>query len=161
MRERYLLRADRSGYAYREILELRPGVARLLVPSERSRRTTRFVSILAALAYIFLLGTPLGALIAGPLLFLGIPGLAAAAATIVAFFAGLFALEIWWDNRALLILAESPAQALPLAIEGIRSFGTFQEVRARAQEGEVLLTVHGRHEEVMEALRFAGLRPSA
>ena len=133
---------------------------RLLVPSERARRTTRIVSILAALAYIFLLGPLLGLLMV-PLLFLGVPGIVAAAAGFVAFFAGLFALEIWWDNHALLILAESPARVLPLAIEGIRSFGTFQEVRARAQEGEVLLTVQGRPEKVLEALRFAGLRASA
>src|SRR5438093_1385952 len=59
--ERLLFRAGRQGYAYPEILEVRRGSLRILVPSAESIRRVRITSTLVSLAYIFIGGSLLGA----------------------------------------------------------------------------------------------------
>jgi len=94
--ERYLLRADLQGYSYREILEVKQGAVRLLHPSERARRLSRWTSTLFALGYLFVLGSFMGAAgSAGGLLVSGVVGLVIAAGFIAFFFAGLVILLLW------------------------------------------------------------------
>jgi len=97
--ERYLFRADSEGYAYRQILEVRPGSVRLLHPSEKARRFTRWISTLFALGFVFVFG----AFVSQTALVLtlsGLSGLIIEAALIAFYFAGLIVLLLWWDDRA-------------------------------------------------------------
>ncbi len=162
--ERYLLRADLRGYSYREILEVRPGSLRLLHPSERARRLSRCTSTLFALGYLFVLGYFIGAVgsfigagNAGGSIVSGIVGLVIAAGLIAFFFAGLVLLLLWWDDRSLPILAENPDAARPVEALGVTSFGTFQEIRARADGQELRIAVHASKGRFAEVLRFAGI----
>src|SRR5436309_4829 len=59
--ERLLFRAGRQGYTYPEILEVRRGSLRILVPSAESIRRVRITSTLVSLAYIFIGGSLWGA----------------------------------------------------------------------------------------------------
>ncbi|HLQ42070.1 MAG TPA: hypothetical protein VK189_04365 [Thermoplasmata archaeon] len=157
--ERYLFRADSEGYAYRQILEVRPGSVRLLHPSEKARRFTRWISTLFALGFVFVFG----AFVSQTALVLtlsGLSGLIIEAALIAFYFAGLIVLLLWWDDRSLPLLAENPGASVGLDVVGVTSFGTFQELRARTSGQEVRIAVHGSKERVGEALRFAGLAMS-
>jgi len=157
--ERYLFRADSEGYAYRQILEVRPGSVRLLHPSEKARRFTRWISTLFALGFVFVFG----AFVSQTALVLtlsGLSGLIIEAALIAFYFAGLIVLLLWWDDRSLPLLAENPGASVGLDVVGVTSFGTFQELRARTSGREVRIAVHGSKERVGEALRLAGLAMS-
>ena len=157
--ERYLFRADSEGYAYRQILEVLPGSVRLLHPSEKARRFTRWISTLFALGFVFVFG----AFVSQTALVLtlsGLSGLIIEAALIAFYFAGLIVLLLWWDDRSLPLLAENPGASVGLDVVGVTSFGTFQELRARTSGQEVRIAVHGSKERVGEALRFAGLAMS-
>jgi len=156
--ERYLLRADLQGYSYREILEVKQGAVRLLHPSERARRLSRWTSTLFALGYLFVLGSFMGAAgSAGGLLVSGAVGLVIAAGFIAFFFAGLVVLLLWWDDRNLPILAENPDAVRPVEVLGVTSFGTFQELRARVDGQEYRIAVHASKGRFAEVLRFAGI----
>ena len=159
--ERYLFRADSEGYAYRQILEVRPASIRLLHPSEKARRFTRWISTLFALGFVFVFG----AFVSRTALVLtlsGLSGLVIEAALIAFYFAGLILLLLWWDDRSLPLLAENPGASVGLDVLGVTSFGTFQEIRARTSGREVRITVHGSKAKVGEALRFArfGMNPA-
>ncbi|TLZ84895.1 MAG: hypothetical protein E6K02_09765 [Methanobacteriota archaeon] len=157
--ERYLFRADSEGYAYRRILEVRPGSVRLLQPSENARRFTRWISTLFALGFVFVFGAFVSQT-AIVLTLSGLSGLVIEAALIAFYFAGLILLLLWWDDRSLPLLAENPGASMGLDVRGITSFGTFQEIRARTNGREVRIAVHGSKEKVGEALRFAGFAMS-
>ena len=85
--ERYLFRADSEGYAYRRILEVRPGSVRLLQPSENARRFTRWISTLFALGFVFVFGAFVSQT-AIVLTLSGLSGLVIEAALIAFYFAG-------------------------------------------------------------------------
>jgi hypothetical protein len=157
--ERYLFRADYEGYAYRRILEVRPGSVRLLQPSENARRFTRGISTLFALGFIFVFGAFVSQT-AVALSLSGLSGLIVEAGLIAFYFAGLFVLLLWWDDRSLPLLAENPGASMGVDVLGVTSFGTFQEVRARTSGREVRIAVHGSKAKVAEALRFAGFASS-
>jgi len=157
--ERYLFRADSEGYAYRRILEVRPGSVRLLHPSERARRFTRWISTLFALGFVFVFGAFVSQT-AVALTLSGLGGLVVEGALIAFYFAGLILLLLWWDERSLPLLAENPGASMGLDVLGVTSFGTFQEIRARVNGREVRVAVHGSRAKVGEALRFAGFAMS-
>src|SRR3989441_819370 len=58
--ERLLFRAGRQGYTYPEILEVRRGSLRILMPSPESKRRVRIISAFVSLAYVFIAGPLLG-----------------------------------------------------------------------------------------------------
>ena len=153
---RYLFRAGRKGYAYPEILEVSPGSVQILVPSETARRRTKTVSILVALAYVFLVG-PIVATLAS----LPVPGLWTAIIAGVSFFAGLIGILVWWDQLSLPLLAEAPTSVTGVELVGIQSFGTFQEFRARVPSGDIRIAVSGSRRRAEEAARMAGLSPAS
>jgi len=157
--ERYLFRADSEGYAYRRILEVRPGSVRLLQPSERARRFTRWISTLFALGFVFVFGAFVSQT-AVALTLSGLSGLVIEGALIAFYFAGLILLLLRWDERSLPLLAENPGASMGLDVLGVTSFGTFQEIRARVNGREVRVAVHGSRAKVGEALRFAGFAMS-
>lgn len=158
VRERFLFRAGRAGYTYPELLEMRLGSVRILIPSEEARRHQRAVSTLIALAYVFIAGTILGALAVAFLS--SLPAVALLAAVAV-YILGLIGVLVWWDRSSLPLLAEGPAAAIPLELVGIQSFGTFQELRARANSVEVRVAVPGPRKRVEEAVRFMGSAANA
>ena len=51
--DRYLFSADRKASEYRGVLEITPGRARLLTPSQSGRQVRWIVSIALALAYVY------------------------------------------------------------------------------------------------------------
>lgn len=130
---------------------------RLLHPSTRARTLSRWISTLFALAYLFVLGSFIAAGSAvGPLIG-GIVGWVTAAALVAFFITGLVLLLLWWDHRSLPILAENPDSATPVEVLGVTSFGTFQEIRARAHGRELRIAVCASEARFAEVLRFAGL----
>jgi len=148
---RFLFRAGRKGYTYPELLEIRPGAAQILVPSEQARRRARIVSTFIALAYVFIVGPLVGGLVA----FSGFP-IVAPVVAVIAFFIGFIGILVWWDHMSLPLLAEAPRSILDVELIGVRSFGTFQEIRARAQGEEVRIAVPGPRRRLEEATRKAG-----
>ncbi len=154
---RFLFRAGREGYAYPELLQLRSGAAQVLVPSEQARRRARIVSTFIALAYVFIVGPLVGRLAAlsGSLIL-------APVVAVTGFFVGLIGILVWWDRLSLPLLAENPRSILDVELIGLQSFGTFQEIRARAQGEELRIAVPGSRERLQEATRKAGfVLPSA
>jgi len=77
--------------------------------------------------------------------------------SIVLYLVGFFAILFWWDHRNLSTLANNPAYVLPLEILSIDSFGTFQEIRARADGPEVWVAVSGPLRRLEAALTLAGV----
>ncbi len=161
MRDRYLFFADRDTATYRDLLEIRPGQARLVTPSEAAR-SFRWVSSIA-----FFIGYTA---ILGPVCFLGIalgiglflPYWVGVVVAAVVWGLGLFFLYLWWDRRNLPFLAESPAGAVNLQLLGVRSFGTFQDVRARTPTGEEFhLVVDTRAERFWDAVQLLQGRTTA
>jgi len=153
--ERLLFRAGRQGYTYPEILEVRRGSLRILMPSPESKRRVRIISAFVSLAYVFIAGPLLGAVALGLMANLG--GVVAGAATAVVFFLGLFGVLVWWDRWSLPLLAEAPRRAVPLELIDTQSYGTFQEIRARAEGTEVRVAIPGSRSRLGEAMRFAGI----
>src|SRR2546426_7919309 len=91
--ERLLFRAGRQGYTYPEILEVRLGSLRILVPSDESIRRVRILSTVVALAYIFIAGHLLGAVALA--LMPNVGGVAVGVAAGVVFFLGPFEAPAW------------------------------------------------------------------
>src|SRR2546422_4244894 len=102
--ERLLFRAGRQGYTYPEILEVRRGSLRILVPSAESIRRVRITSTLVSLAYIFIGGSLLGAVALR--LMASVGGIAAGVAAVVGFFLGFFGVLVWWDRLNLPLPAD-------------------------------------------------------
>ncbi len=138
VRDRYLFTADRKSSEYRSLLEITPGRARLLTPSKSSRRDRWIISIVLAIGYIGVWGW----LFAPVLAVFPLIGANVLRAWVVlgAFTAlsivGAFLFFSWWDRHSLPMLADAPSQSLELVLLGARSFGTFQDVRARTPFGE-------------------------
>src|SRR5437867_13174813 len=110
--ERLLFRAGRQGYTYPEILEVRLGSLRILVPSAESIRRVHVLSTVVALAYIFIAGPLLGAVALA--LMPNVGGVAVGVAAGVVFFLGLFGVVVWWDRWSLPPLAEGPRCIVPV-----------------------------------------------
>ncbi len=153
MRDRFLFSADRTSSEYRGVLEITPGRARLLAPSESAHHVHRFVSIALSFAYV--------AVTSGTAWFL-IPGLPAPPAgwimlgiALLLWFAGYLGVLLWWDRKSLPILADGPSRCEDLVLLGAKSLGTFQEVRARNPEGkEIKLVVDTRATRFWDAVRL-------
>ena len=157
MRDRYLFPADRKSSEYRTLLEITSRRARLLTPSERARRVRWVVSIAFAIVYVglwvWLVGPSFATLSRAGL------GVVAAGLIFGAFsvlwFVGALLLFRWWDRESLPLLAEAPSQSLELVLFAARSFGTFQDVRARIPSGEEIhLVVDAREQPFWEAVRL-------
>lgn len=162
MRDRYLFSADRKASEYRGVLEITPGRARLLTPSQSGRQVRWIVSIALALAYVYVASSLIVPFtIAGSVI--PVIGWILLVAAMILWFAGLIAVFLWWDRKSLLFLAEGPVQAMDLILLGARSFGTFQDVRARTREGEEMqLVVDARAPRFWEAVRLLeGRGPAA
>ncbi len=163
MRDRYLFSADRKASEYRSLLEITPGHARLLTPPPSARRVRWLASIGLGVLYYFVAtwiwipaivvlsanGAPSWA---GPAVLVG---------AMVVWFVGLFLLFWWWDQRSLPLLLADGAPGIELTLLGVRSFGTFQDVRARTTVGEELhLVVDTRAPRFWEAVRLLGGNPA-
>ncbi len=153
--ERLLFRAGRQGYTYPEILEVRRGSLRILVPSAESIRRVRISSTLVSLAYIFIGGPLLGAV--ALTLMANVGGVAAGVAAVVVFFLGFFGVLVWWDRWSLPLLAEAPRRIVPLELIDTQSYRTFQEIRARAEGTEVRVAIPGSRSRLGEAMGFADI----
>src|SRR2546428_4195584 len=139
--ERLLFRAGRQGYTYPEILEVRRGSLRILMPSPESKRRVRIISAFVSLAYVFIAGPLLGAVALGLMANLG--GVVAGAAAAVVFFLGLFGGLVWWDRWSLPLPAEAPLRAVPLELIDTPFYRKFQEIRAGAEWTEVRVAISG------------------
>src|SRR2546428_5726432 len=118
--ERLLFRAGRQGYTYPEILEVRRGSLRILMPSPESKRRVRIISAFVSLAYVFIAGPLLGAVALGLMANLG--GVVAGAAAAVVFFLGLLGELLRRGRLRLPPLCEGPMLAGPLQINHTPSF---------------------------------------
>ncbi len=157
MRDRYLFSADRKSSEYRSLLEITPGRARLLTPSWTDRRARWVVSVALAVAYVALWSWMFGPTIGVLSLWGPAPVLAWALLIIYTTLWLVVALLffVWWDRRSLPILAEDPSNVVELVLLGARSFGTFQDVRARTPSGEEIhLVVDARAPRFWEAVRL-------
>lgn len=157
MRDRYLFSADRKSSEYRSVLEITRGRVRLLTPSRADRRARWVISVALAFGYVALWSWWFGPTIS--VLFLWGPGSLLAWALLIVYtalwLAAAVLLFLWWDRRSLPILAEDPSYALELILLGARSFGTFQDVRARTLFGEEIhLVVDARAPRFWEAVRL-------
>ena len=148
---RFLFRAGREGYTYPELLQIRSGAAQILMPSEQARRRTRIVSTFIALAYVFVVGPLIGGLAS----FSG-SSIVAPIVAVAGFFVGLIGILVWWDRMSLPLLAENPRSIRDIELIGVQWFGTFQEIRARAQGEELRIAVSGSRGRLEEATRKAG-----
>lgn len=153
MRDRYLFSADRTASQYKHLLEITRTRARLLTPSGRAYdwRWVGSFGILIAWGYLgwgFLQVMLLVWLSLTPLL-----GWILLAALALCWVVGLFELAGLWDRASLPLLADAPAHAQDLILLGARSFGTFQDVRARVPGGEEMhLVVDARAPRFWEAV---------
>ena len=161
MRDRYLFSADRKVSEYRSVLEITRGRARLLTPSSGARRVRWVVSAalgiaMYALLFVFVRTESFGGL-ADPVA----AGVLATVGTVL-FFVGLFVVFHWWDLQSLPLLGYGAAQSVDLVLLGARSFGTFQDVRARTPSGEEIhLIVDGRASQFWEAVQLLEGRAAA
>lgn len=159
-RDRSLLRADVEGYSYADILEVRPGRVRLLRPSAAARRTVRLTLLGVTLVWVFLIG---------PLLAVWLPWLltpwppSLVPGWLVYVFAGfswwvsLIATLVWWDDRLLTVLAKSTQDVTDVMVLEMTSYGTFQELRVSAPQGEMRITVRGTRRKVEGVMKAAGV----
>jgi len=160
VRDRYLFSADRTSSEYRTILEITAGHARLVTPSAAARMVRWVVSLFLYVAYTGLAGIFL--VFSLVLVTSWTPAWVATLLFAILWFGGFLALFFWWDRRSLPLLADTPAQAVELLLLGARSFGTFQEVRARTMRGEEMkLVVDVRAPRFWEAVKLLEGRPAA
>ncbi len=161
MRDRYLFSADRKVTEYRDVLEITPGHARLVTPTGVARGM-RWIGSIALFVFYFsyagiVLVFLLSALTAG--------WLAEWAVVVVVGAAWLLGFAItfrWWDRYTLPLLADSPLRAEELLLLGARSFGTYQDVRAKTLRGEEFhLVVDARTPRFWEAVRLLEGKPAA
>ena len=162
MRDRYLFSADPKATEYKQVLEITPGRARLLMPSEGARRWRWVASLGIFLAYLWITSP------VSTILFAVVPFLTSLAFWVVVgtvsagWFAGLFIVFYLWDRMSLLLLAGEWSRATDLVLLRARSFGTFQDVAARTREGqEMRLIVDARAPRFWEAVQLLEGRPSS
>jgi hypothetical protein len=162
VRDRYLFSADRQTSEYKHVLEITPRRARLLVPSGSAQQWRWLLSVGIFLGYLALTW-PASILIM--IAISQLPTLAAwlvVVSAIVLWFGVLFLVFHIWDRKSLLFLADEWTQATDVVLLGARSFGTFQEVRARTRMGdEFHLIVDARGPRFWEAVRLLERRPAA
>ncbi len=161
MRDRYLFSADRKVSEYRDVLEVTRGHARLITPSAAARTLRWILSVAYYVFYTVLVGLAVLATAIG----VGSGGtldLPLEIVLMVLWFAGLVAVGWAVDRRSLPLLAENAAQEAEIILEGARSFGTFQEVRARTMRGgEMKLIVDTRAPRFWEAMELLQGQPTA
>ena len=161
VRDRYLFSADRKVTEYRDVLEITPGHARLVTPTGTARALRWIGSLVVFVFYFAYAGIATISLMSpfSPAWLSGWPGLVL---TIVAWLAGFVLLFWWWDRRTLPLLADTPLRSEELILVGARSFGTYQDVRARTLRGEELhLVVDVRAPRFWEAVGLLERKPSA
>ncbi|HYM38846.1 MAG TPA: hypothetical protein VEY12_01700 [Thermoplasmata archaeon] len=134
MRDRYLFSADRKSSEYRTVLEITPGHARLITPSAAAHMLRWIQSIVYYVFYTAIAGV-VWVGFAVPLSGTWLGGWPLEAIWIAAWIVGLIVVSWVADRRTLPLLADSPAEKAEVILEGARSFGTFQEVRARTIRG--------------------------
>ncbi len=155
MRERYLLRADRSGYGYKEIVEFTPGAARLLIP-DGGRRTGWWLLLGSAIlveffgiAWVLGVYAPsvrdtfegvLGGMW-GSFLYFVLPWILPVVTVMLA------------DHYLPAYLARHPLSAIPFEVVSSESYGFFQEVHALSGGRPLRITVNGRRKGFERALR--------
>jgi hypothetical protein len=152
MRDRYLFSADRKTSEYRDVLEVTQGHALLITPSAASRMLRWILSIVYYVLYTGVVGA---AWIALALALQGtwFGGWPLEVVSIAGWFVGLIAVGWLADRRSLPLLADSPSEKAELILVGARSFGTFQEVRARTLRGaEIKLIVDAGPQKFWEAV---------
>ncbi len=158
------LRADRAGFAYKEILEVRPSSLRLLIPDVEMKRRRWYLT--GAIAFAWLLGY-------GILFGLTWPGSRDALASWVGeagadvlltvvpwleFFVGIAVV----DQRMIGYLARRPRQILEMRALRMRSFWTFQELEVTTGGAPFRITIQGSRKRVARILGEAGISvPSA
>ncbi len=161
MRDRYLFSADRKVNEYRDVLEITRGHAKLVTPSAAARG----LKWVGSIVLFFIWFSYAGILFVLLTTELTSPWLAGWATLLLAGFGwivGFFLLFFWWDRRSLPLLADSPASVAELILMGARSFGTYQDVRARIVRGEEMhLVVDARATRFWEAVRLLEGRATA
>ncbi len=154
MRDRYVFSADRKATEYRDVLEITPGHARLVTPMGVARSMRWLGSIVLMMFYLGYAGIVLAVLLGG-LVAVGLPQWLAVTAIAAAWIAGFLVMFRWWDRQTLPLLADSPLRVEELVLLGARSFGTYQDVRARTVRGEELhLVVDTRAPRFWEAVQL-------
>ncbi len=134
VRDRYLFSADRKTTEYRDVLEVTRGHALLVTPSAAAH-TLRWIT---SIGYYVLYTVVVGVILLGVFTSLQgnwYAGWPLQVTAIVVWFVGLIGVGWLVDRRSLPLLADSPAGKEELILLGARSFGTFQEVRARTMRG--------------------------
>lgn len=160
MRDRYLFSADLKTSEYKHVLEITQGRARLLTPSG-SAWGWRWAGSLGVFIGYSMLMWPLGRILLGGAVILGpLAAWIVIGSVSVVWIFGLFLVFFLWDRKSLRFLADDPAHATDLVLLGARSFGAFQDVRARTREGEELhLVVDARSQGFWEAVRLLEGKP--
>ncbi len=156
--ERVLLRAGRTAYSYPELLEVRAGSVKILMPSDKAKKRHRFVSTVLTLAYLFTAGWITVTFAPLPVTLGGLAGFGIALAVAAVIMVGMVGIVFWWDRWSLPLLATNPAAAIPVELLSIRSHELFQEIRARAAGEDVHVMVPGSQDRLLgRAMRFAGI----
>ncbi len=162
VRDRYLFGADRSSSEYRQVLEITPSRARLLIPSSEAQGWKWLVSVGILVGYLALTWP---ASVVLTVVFATLPDVAAwivAIVLVLVWILGLMILFYFWDRKSLLLLADEWSESTDVVLLGARSFGTFQDVRARTRNGEELhLVVDAPAPRFWQAVRLLEGRPAA
>ncbi len=160
MRDRYLFSADRKATEYRDVLEVTSGHALLVTPSAAAQMLRWFMVFGYCVVYTALAGAGFVGLMS--LLGNWVAGWPFGVAFMVLWFVGLLGMGWLVDRRSLPLLADSPAAKEELILLGARSFGTFQEIRARTMRGaEMRLVVDARPRRFWEAMGLLEGRTAA
>lgn len=154
--------ADRKASEYRSLLEITPGRARLLTPAKSARLRRWVLSVSLFIPYAAWAGSLL-VFVFGPVMAYVPPwGWFLMAGMIILAAALLVLLLLWWDRASLLLLADEWTESTDLTLLAARSFGTYQDVRARAPGGEELhLVVDAREPRFWQAVGLLQNRPAS
>lgn len=163
MAARVLLRADREGYGYKDLLEIAPGRLLFLV-TDRSRRRAWWL-LLGALESAYLAGVWLVLTAVGPApqeWLISVLGAIWGTAVYTAFFwAGFLAIAAFGDHRMPTYLATRPLAEVPLELVGATSYSFFQELQVRTGSQVERITVNGTRRSVARAFRAVGMEFAA
>lgn len=160
MADRRLLRADREGYGYKDLLEVAPGGLRLIITDRKRRRRWWLYMGGLDIAYLTVLALVLSLVWPAPLEWLtSVLGEVWGVAVYTAlFWAGFLAIAAFGDFYLPAQLAKHPVGLVPLQLVGSESYGFFQELQVRSGSQVQRITVNGTRRSVARALRVAGLR---